>query len=110
MATRAERRKHLEGLSETEWAALARRLGDVALDKPCDKRIRWILDAAERPGSGDAHDRAFGVPTNDEQQLELQRDGLETSKSAVRAAWFSAGCAFLAIIISIIALVVALGE
>ena len=110
MATRAERRKYLEGLSETEWAALARRLGDVALDKPPDKRIRWLLDAADRPGSGDGHDRAFGLHTDAEQQLQLQREGVETSKSAVRAAWVSAGCALLALIVAVIALVVALGE
>ena len=101
---------YLEGLDKNEWAELAQRLGGVELGKPRDKRIRWLLDAAEIPGSGDEHDRVFRLLTDAEQQLQLQRAGLETSKSAVRAAWISAGCAIGAIVIAIIALVVALGE
>ncbi len=110
MATQAERREYLEGLSEAEWAVLAHRLGGVELEKPLAKRIKWILDAADRPGSGDEHDRASGLPTNDEQHLELQRDAVGSSKSSARAAWISAGCAFVAIIISLIALWQSLGD
>ena len=61
MATRAERREYLEGLSKTEWEELTQRIGGVNLEKPVDRRIELLLNAAELPGSGDAHDRAFGL-------------------------------------------------
>ncbi len=51
-----------------------------------------------------------GVPTNDEQQLELQRDAIGASKSSARAAWMSAGCAIVAVIISVLALWAALQD
>ncbi len=108
MATRAERREYLEGLSETDWAELTQRLGDVRLDKPRDRRIKLLLDDADRSGSGDEHDRAFRLPTNADQQLDLQREALATSTSSTRASWISAHAALVSVVIASALLIVAI--
>ena len=73
--------------------------------------------AERRQGLGDSFDRVLGLPTDAEQQLELQRTAMATSISSTRASWVSAHAASasvvissLALIISVIALVVALSE
>lgn len=110
MATRAERQEVLEQIDEDDFKELSSEWRGTWLKRPRDARIKWLLDDTERQGLGDRFDRALGLQTNGEQWWQLQRDGMATAKSSARAAWFSAGCALLAIIVSIIALVVALGE
>lgn len=109
MATRAERQRALERLTidELEAFSWAGKWNDW--NNPAG-RIAWILNDAEKHGIGHDLDRLLGLPTDPEQQLQLQRDGIATAKSSARAAWFSGACALLAIIVAVIALVVALGE
>lgn len=113
MPTRSERQHALEQMTEDDFKELAHRLGDVRLDKPRDKRIKLLLDDADRSGSGDEYDRAFGLPTDAEQQLELQRKAVAISTSSTRASWASAHatwiiavCAVLTVIVAIIAIII----
>ena len=110
MATLAERQERLEQMDEHDFEAIRSEFGGTWLKRPRDTRIKWLLDYAERNNNGAWFDRVLGLPTDAEQQVQLQRDGIAAVKSSARAAWFSAGCALVAIIVSVIALVVALGE
>lgn len=117
MATRAERQQALEALTAGELAAF-RWAGKDNPDPDPAKRIAWILrDAETRNKYGDSLDRMLGLPTDAEQQLDLQRKALATSELSTQASWLSAHAAVLsvaislvALIVAVIALVVALGE
>lgn len=106
MATWAERQQVLEGLDKEGWQKLTECIGGINLDRPPEKRITPLLVAADQPGSSDEYDRAFGLPTTGEQQLQLQKDSVKAAKSSGLAAWLSAGCALLALVLSIIAICV----
>lgn len=111
MATRAERNEVLEQYSDTDWEELTQRIGGVALEKPQDRRIKLLLDAADaadRAGYGDEYDRALRLPTNTDQQRELQRKALATSESSTRASWVSAHAAWVSVGISLVALIVSI--
>ena len=109
MATRAERQKVLETMTLTELAAFEKSFGGTWYSRherdEAAAIAELLAEADHYEAIGNKLDRQFGLPTDAEQQSQLQRDSLETSKSAKRAAWFAAGCAALAIIIAIIALV-----
>ena len=108
MATRAERKQVMEQYGLNDWTELAHRLGDVRLEGSREKRIKEILGAAERSGSGDEYDRALGLPTDAEQQLELQRQSLATSESSTQASWLSVHAAWIVIAIAVALLIVAI--
>ena len=108
MATRAERQRKLEQYSDTDWEKLV--WDGPWRKRPRDSRIEWLLNDAERDNHGDAFDHALGLLTDGEQQRQLQRDGVAAARSSSHAAWFSGGCALLALIVAVIALVVALVE
>ena len=96
--------EQLEEFHSTKWGGRWFNPNDLA------RSITTLLRTSTMDNRDDDLDQALGLPTNKEQQLQLQRDGVEAVKSSGRAAWLSAGCAIVAIIIAIIALVVALGE
>lgn len=108
MATRAERQRKMEQYSDTDWEELAHRLGDVRLEVPPEKRIKEILDAAERSGSSDEYDRVLGLPTDAQQQLDLQRKALATSESSRQASWLSAHATWIGVVIASALLIVAI--
>ncbi|MEE9131459.1 MAG: hypothetical protein V3T84_15690 [Phycisphaerales bacterium] len=111
MATRAERQQALERMTLTELAAFEKLFGGTwytGHKGDAAAAIESLLTEVEGKGTGDRLDRHLGLPTDAEQQLQLQRDGVEAAKSSGRAAWISAGCALIAVIIAVIALVVAL--
>lgn len=115
MATRAERQERLEQFSEHDFEELV--WDGPWRKRPRESRIKWLLDDAERDNHGDGFDRALGLPTDAEQQLQLQKDMVDASKSSSRASWVSARaalvstvCAVLAVVISVLALWTALQD
>lgn len=111
MATRAERQNVLEAMPLKELEEFQPRWHGTWFNKnDPTKGIISMLQTLERKNLGDELDHLLDLPTDAEQQLQLQRDGVEAAKSSGHAAWLSAGCAIVAVIISVIALVVALGE
>ncbi len=107
MATREGRQRALEQMTIAELERLhSTKFGGRWFDKDDKaKSIASLLRISTKGNREDELDQKLGLLTDAEQTLRIQRDSLETSKSAKRAAWFAAGCAALAIIISIIALV-----
>lgn len=116
MATYAKRKEALEALTIEELKALGR-AGKWHHDNNLGGRIVEILNGTEKRGDGDALDRLLSLPTDAEQQLELQRDMVDATKSSSRASWVSARaalistvCAVLAVVISVLALWAALQD
>ncbi len=108
MATRTERQQALEALTTGELAAF-RWAGKDNPDPDPAKRIAWILrDAETRNKYGDSLDRMHGLPTDAEQQLELQRQALATSQSSTQASWLSAHAGWIGVAIAVVALIVAI--
>ncbi len=112
MATREGRRRALEQMTIAELETFhSTKWGGRWFDKDDKaKSIASLLRISTKDNREDELDQKLDLLTDAEQQLQIQRDSLETSKSAVRAAWVSAGCAIVAIVIAVIALVVAMGE
>lgn len=107
MATREGRQRALEQMTIAELERLhSTNFGGRWFDKDDKaKSIASLLRISTKDNREDELDQKLGLLTDAEQTLQIQRDSLRTSKSAVRAAWIAAGCAVLAIIIAIIALV-----
>lgn len=109
MASREGRQRALEQMTKAELEAFHdTKWGGSWLyrDDPA-KSIELLLRRTANENRNDELDQKLGLLTDAEQQLQLQREGLEAAKSSRRAAWIAAGCAALAVIIMIIALVVA---
>lgn len=125
MATRAERQQVLEQMTDDELEAFQAKWGGSWFDKENRaKSINSMLGKTEKKNLGNDIDHLLGLPTDAEQQLKLQLDSadatdqqlklqhesIEAAKSSSRAAWISAGCALVAIVLSIIALWIAIGK
>lgn len=106
MASRAERKEHLEQMTEDEFVTFSHAWGGEFMRKQGEARIKWLLDDAEK--HGDAFDLALGLPTEQDQQRGLDEDTLTAAKRASSAAVVSAVAAVASIGISILAIVIAI--
>ena len=111
MATRQERREALERMTEEEISKLRGRWdGSWYCDGDMAATIKKLLRVAEQPEHRDHVDRMLNLPTDAEQQVQLQRDSVAAARSSAKAAWLSVIGALVAIIISVIALIKSFGS
>ncbi len=111
MATRTERQEALEQKTPTELAAFEKSFGGTwytGHKNDAAAAIESLLTEVEGKGIGDRLDRQLGLPTDAEQQLDLQRKALATSESSTQASWLSAHAGWIAIVIAVASLIVAI--
>jgi hypothetical protein len=70
--------------------------------------IEALLTEVEKKNVGDLLDQQLGLPTDDEQRGQLERQAVEVAKSSARASWVSAHTGWIGLVIAVVALIVAI--
>ncbi len=111
MATRAERRRALDRMTPAGLAEFEKSFGGTWYSDRKGQEaaaIEALLTEVEGKGIGDRLDRRLNLPTDAEQQLELQRKAVATSESSTQASWLSARAAWIVIAIAVASLIIAI--